>query len=253
MDPRFPAGLPFPVPEILVFVAFGDSGKIFQQFSRKFSETFLQNSRKDPRNSHSLLEFSEECVMLGKVCKNPEVCTKKMEQAASRRQPQYSRDLPDYNPETLRKSGMQKGVITKGVAGGISRISTFSRISLENGRIPICFPRTGVSILRISAISKFSRAPLPPIPSETWLVHAKSSRSTSEPPGSYELSTSRPCLTGKTRKVHTNRGIQMWFANIRANHPCSDWILGRGADSTAGNFQIAILGARKRSQSTQNL
>ena len=59
VDPRFPAGLPFPVPEILEFVAFGDSGKFFQQFSRNFPGTFLQNSRKDPRNSHSLLEFSE--------------------------------------------------------------------------------------------------------------------------------------------------------------------------------------------------
>ena len=59
-DPRFPAGLPFPVPEILEFVAFGDSGKIFQQFSRNFPGTFLQDSRKDPRNSHSLLEFSDK-------------------------------------------------------------------------------------------------------------------------------------------------------------------------------------------------
>ena len=57
VDPRFSAGLPFPVPEILEFVAFGDSGKIFQQFSRNFPGTFLQNSRKDPRNSHSLLEY----------------------------------------------------------------------------------------------------------------------------------------------------------------------------------------------------
>ena len=59
VDPRFPAGLPFPVPEILEFVAFGGSGKFFQQFSRNFPGTFLQNSRKDPRNSHGLLEFSE--------------------------------------------------------------------------------------------------------------------------------------------------------------------------------------------------
>ena len=36
VDPRFPAGLPFPVPEIQEFVAFRDSGKIFQQFSRDF-------------------------------------------------------------------------------------------------------------------------------------------------------------------------------------------------------------------------
>ena len=58
-DPRFPTGLPFPVPEILEFVAFRDSGKIFQQFSRSFPGTFLQNSCTDPGNSHSLLEFSE--------------------------------------------------------------------------------------------------------------------------------------------------------------------------------------------------
>ena len=60
MDPRFPTGLPFPVPEILEFVAFfRDSGKKFQQFSRSFPGTFLQNSCTDPGNSHSLLEFSE--------------------------------------------------------------------------------------------------------------------------------------------------------------------------------------------------
>ena len=54
-----PAGLPFPVPEILEFVAFGNSGKIFQQFSRDFPAIFLQNSRTDPGNSHSLLEFPD--------------------------------------------------------------------------------------------------------------------------------------------------------------------------------------------------
>ena len=59
VDPRFPAGLPFPVPEILEFVACRDSGKFFQQFSRSFPGTFLQNSCTDPGNSHSLLEFSE--------------------------------------------------------------------------------------------------------------------------------------------------------------------------------------------------
>ena len=65
VDPRFPAGLPFPVPEILEFLAFGDSGKFFQQFSRNFPGNFLQNSRKDPRNSHSLLEFSDTKIWGG--------------------------------------------------------------------------------------------------------------------------------------------------------------------------------------------
>ena len=52
-------GLPFPVPEILELVAFCDSGKFFQLFSRDFPEIFLGNPRTDPTNSHSLLEFSE--------------------------------------------------------------------------------------------------------------------------------------------------------------------------------------------------
>ena len=59
VDPRFPAGLPFLVPEIQEFVAFRDSGNIFQQFSRDFPGVFLGNPRTDPGNSHSLLEFSE--------------------------------------------------------------------------------------------------------------------------------------------------------------------------------------------------
>ena len=56
VDPRFPAGLPFPVPEILEFVAFF---AIRENFSSDFPGTFLQNSCTDPGNSHSLLEFSE--------------------------------------------------------------------------------------------------------------------------------------------------------------------------------------------------
>ena len=60
VDPRFAAGLPFPVPQILEFTAFRDSGKCFQQLSRDFPGIFLGNPRADPRNSHSLLEFSEE-------------------------------------------------------------------------------------------------------------------------------------------------------------------------------------------------
>ena len=59
VDPRFPAGLPFPVPEILEFVAFRDSGKSFRQFSWDLPGVFLGNPRTDPGNSHSLLQFSE--------------------------------------------------------------------------------------------------------------------------------------------------------------------------------------------------
>ena len=67
MDPRFPAGLPFPVPEILEFVAFRDSGKFFQKFSRDFPGVFLGNPRIDPGNSHSLLKFSEDSMNFGKA------------------------------------------------------------------------------------------------------------------------------------------------------------------------------------------
>ena len=59
VDPSFPAGLPFPVPEALEFVAFRDSGKTIQQFSRDFPGVFLGNPRTDPGNSHSFLEFSD--------------------------------------------------------------------------------------------------------------------------------------------------------------------------------------------------
>ena len=59
VDRRFPAGLPFPVPDILEFVALRDSGNIFQQFSWDFPGVFLENPRTDPGNSHSFLEFSE--------------------------------------------------------------------------------------------------------------------------------------------------------------------------------------------------
>ena len=61
VDLRFPANLPFPVPEILEFVAFRDSGIFFQLFSRDFPGAFLGNPREDPGNSHSLLELSDLC------------------------------------------------------------------------------------------------------------------------------------------------------------------------------------------------
>ena len=61
VGPRFLAGSPFPVPEILEFVAFRDPGNIFQQFSRNFPGVFLDNPRTDSGNSHSLLEFSDQC------------------------------------------------------------------------------------------------------------------------------------------------------------------------------------------------
>ena len=67
VDPRFPAGLPFPVPEILEFLAFRDPGKIFQQFSRDFPGVFPENPRTDPGNSHSLLEFSELSTVTRKL------------------------------------------------------------------------------------------------------------------------------------------------------------------------------------------
>ena len=60
VDPRFPAGLPFSVPQILEFVVFCDSGKIIQQFFPGLSPDFSSGTpRTDSGNSHSLLEFSD--------------------------------------------------------------------------------------------------------------------------------------------------------------------------------------------------
>ena len=40
----------------------------------------------------------------------------------------------------------------------------------------------------------------PTIQSETWLVHAKVREPHVNPPGSYELSASRPCFKGKSQE-----------------------------------------------------
>ena len=61
--PRFPAGLPFLVPEILEFVACGASGKVFQQFSRDFPGVFLGNPQTDPGNSPTSF-----CRFAGATC-----------------------------------------------------------------------------------------------------------------------------------------------------------------------------------------
>ena len=65
--PKVPGRLAFPVPQILEFIAFRDSGKFFQRFSRDFPGVFLESPRTDPGNSHSLLEFSDQCA---RVCQN---------------------------------------------------------------------------------------------------------------------------------------------------------------------------------------
>ena len=40
-------------------------------------------------------------------------------------------------------------------------------------------------------------------------------------------------LKGEARKVHTNRGVQKWFARILVSTShVSDWIVGRGADNS---------------------
>ena len=57
VDPRFPAGLPFPVPEIIEFVAFRDSGKFFQQFSRDFPGVFLENPQQIPETATAFSSF----------------------------------------------------------------------------------------------------------------------------------------------------------------------------------------------------
>ena len=57
VDPRFPAGLPFPVPEILEFVAFGASGNIFQQFPWTYPEFSLTTPEQAPETATALSSF----------------------------------------------------------------------------------------------------------------------------------------------------------------------------------------------------
>ena len=59
------------------FVAFRDSGRVFQQFSRDFPGVFLGNPRTDPGNSHSLLEFSDDKMFSRKIWFNPSPKQKK--------------------------------------------------------------------------------------------------------------------------------------------------------------------------------
>ena len=63
-------------------------------------------------------------------------------------------------------------------------------------------------------------APLPTLQSETWLVHAKVREPHLNPPVRMNFLPLALVLKGKARKVHTNRGVQMWFANLRVNQPC---------------------------------
>ena len=62
VDPRFPAGLPFPVPEILEFVAFRDSGKYFQQFSRDFPEFSSGRPEQTPETATAFSNFLNKDV-----------------------------------------------------------------------------------------------------------------------------------------------------------------------------------------------
>ena len=56
-DPKFPAGLPFPAPEILEFVAFGDSGKIFQRFFGDFPEFSSRTPKLTPETATAFLRI----------------------------------------------------------------------------------------------------------------------------------------------------------------------------------------------------
>ena len=56
VGPMFAAGLPFPVSEILEFVAFCASEK-FPQSSWYFCGTFLQNSEKTPETATAMAQI----------------------------------------------------------------------------------------------------------------------------------------------------------------------------------------------------
>ena len=67
VDPRHPAGLPF---QVLQSLAFRDTEKLSSIFPKIFPEISSGNPRTDPRNSHSLLEFSDTMRTLLGHCKD---------------------------------------------------------------------------------------------------------------------------------------------------------------------------------------
>ena len=62
-------------------------------------------------------------------------------------------------------------------------------------------------------------APLPTLQSETWLVRTKVREPHLNPQVRMNFLPLALVLKRKARKVHTNRGVQMWFANFRVNQP----------------------------------
>ena len=57
VDPRFPAGLPFLVPEIPEFVAFRDAGHFFLQFSRAFPRVSSRTPEQIPETATAFSSF----------------------------------------------------------------------------------------------------------------------------------------------------------------------------------------------------
>ena len=57
VDTRFPAGLPFPVPEILEFMAFRDACRFFQRFSRTFPEFSSGTPEQTPETATAFSSF----------------------------------------------------------------------------------------------------------------------------------------------------------------------------------------------------
>ena len=86
--------------------------------------------------------------------------------------------------------------------------------------------KTGQNLLFVSV-------PLPTIQSEIWLV-PESSRITSEPPNSYELSSSRPCF-GKPGTFMRTRWFRCGPRTFAWASHISDWIVGKGTAQRAAN------------------
>ena len=62
--------------------------------------------------------------------------------------------------------------------------------------------------------------PLPTIQSEAWPIHEQVREPHLNPPVRMHFRPLALTLKGKARKIHTNRGVQMWFANLLVNQPC---------------------------------
>ena len=135
VDPRFAAGLPFPVPQIQEFIACPDSGQIFPSFFPEFS----RNSPREPANSHPKKNYLHDSWPPRDNCKKmpfpAEKCICLQKNALSCRKMHFPAEKCPFlqkNALSCRKMPFLGGT-SQDIAGGPqgSRIKNASQLSQE--------------------------------------------------------------------------------------------------------------------------